>query len=210
MSRICLPAATELGLLFGDKVGAWRANNAIEIALKAKAISEKHSMPESFCAHPRIAMKVLEEGSWSDDDDVQSMWAGLLILSCGPDGKDETNLIFTNMLAQLTHAEASILKYSCEKSEKKVTNTGLVVHKDNELMIDLDELVKLTGVNDIHRLDLELDHLRVLGLIGSGISGGFSPESTSADISPSALALHIVCSMSGTPRITAGILWFSG
>jgi len=45
--------------------------------------------------------------------------AGLLISSCGPDGKDETNLIFTNILAQLTHTEASILKYSCEKSQRE-------------------------------------------------------------------------------------------
>ncbi len=36
LSRICLPAAEEFGLLLRDKVSAWRSNNAIAIAHKAK------------------------------------------------------------------------------------------------------------------------------------------------------------------------------
>lgn len=190
LGRICLPAAEEFGLLLRDRIGGWRANNAVKIALKAQTLFEKYSLPANFHAHPRLVMKVVQEGSWAEADEVQDMWAGLLTSSCSEDGMDETNLIFVTILAQLTHAEASILKYGCEKCEKQVSKAGWIGVK-HELIIDLGDLERITGVHDIHRLDRELDHLRVLGLIGNPLIGGFSPESTSPDITPTSLALQM-------------------
>jgi len=36
LSRICLPAAEEFGLLLQDKVSAWRKNNTIAIIIEAQ------------------------------------------------------------------------------------------------------------------------------------------------------------------------------
>lgn len=36
LSRICLPAAEEFGLLLRDKVSAWRAKNALAITVQAE------------------------------------------------------------------------------------------------------------------------------------------------------------------------------
>ena len=55
------------------------------------------------------------------------------------------------------------------------------------LVVDLNVLEKITECSDFHRIDRELDHLRSLELI----QGGFDPHSTSADITPSALALQL-------------------
>jgi hypothetical protein len=190
LSRICLPAAEEFGFLLRDKISAWRGNNAINIALKAETKFSNLSKGEKLHAHPRLVMKVLEHGSWIDDEKVQEMWSGLLVSSCTEDGQDETNLIFMNILSQITSVQAAILNYACVNSEKSVSNAGWLL-SEVLLMIDLRQLCEITGIDDFHRLDRELDHLRALGLIGGGYSGGFREDSTEADITPAALALQM-------------------
>lgn len=185
LGRICLPAAEEFGLLLRDKVGAWRAANAIRIAEKAQRKVESRESLDTH-ASPRLVMKVLEEGSWASDDDVQEMWSGLLASSCTAKGDDDSNLLFMNLLSQLTVPEARILKHSCETAKKFVTDAGWITA--TELYATLDELRQITGVDDFHRLDRELDHLRSLDLLPQG---GFEPHSTRARIAPSALALHL-------------------
>ena len=69
-------------------------------------------------AHPRMVMRVIEDGSWSDDATVQKMWAGLLASSCCPDGRDESNLMFINLLGQLTSSQVRILRFACETANK--------------------------------------------------------------------------------------------
>jgi hypothetical protein len=55
------------------------------------------------------------------------------------------------------------------------------------LLVELKIIEEITECSDFHRLDRELDHLRALELI----NGGFDPDSTDADITPSALALQL-------------------
>jgi len=57
---------------------------------------------------------------------------------------------------------------------------------------NLQKLQEITGCTDLHRLDRELDHLRSLELIGSDIfGGGFSTDSTDANLTPTGLALQM-------------------
>jgi len=74
LSRICLPAAEELGLMLRDKVSNWRAKNALAIVQKAeqKLLNQKGTQCH---AHPRLVIATIEHGSWTDDASVQEMWA---------------------------------------------------------------------------------------------------------------------------------------
>jgi hypothetical protein len=185
LSRICLPAAKEIGLLFADHVKAWRAEHAIKIANKAQALLEKQS-ENSVTAHPRIIYLTFEKGSLSEDDLVQDFWAGLLASSCTPDGKDESNLLFINILAQLTTNQVKLINYIGETATV-FKATGGWIHADN-LIIEANYLQEITGIHDLHQLDRELDHLRSLELIREG----FHPESCSlADVTPSSLCLQL-------------------
>lgn len=196
LSRICLPAAEEFGFLLKDKVSNWRANNAIKIAQKAEKILNAKN-ENDLQGHPKLIMNIINDGSWTDDDVIQDMWAGLLASSCSKDGKDEANLIFINTLNQLTKIEILILDYSCKNSNKYITNAGWIAA--NELIIPLKSIVEITNIDDLHRLDRELDHLRTLNIIGdSGISGGFNSESTDADITPTPFALHMFARCNGS------------
>jgi hypothetical protein len=192
LGRICLPAAEELGLLFRDKVANWRARNAVAIVEAARERLE--SGPEIAApiqAHPRIVGQIIDAGSWADSDNVQKLWAGLLASSCTTDGKDESNLIFANLLSQLTGLEANILAYGCQTAEKGVSSAGWLFA--NELRVNVAELIRITGVDDLQRLDRELDHLRALELI----VGGFDPDTLDADIQPTSLGLHLYARCNG-------------
>jgi hypothetical protein len=154
LKLICRPAAEEFGLLLQDKVRYWRIKNLANITIKTKRIMDKQDGDVNLIATPRIVHSILENGSWIDDDRIQEMWAGLLASSCTKDGKDESNLIFINLLSQLTSSEVKILNYICESAEKKIGKHGLIYA--NDLLISLKDLQKITGIFDIHHIDREL------------------------------------------------------
>jgi hypothetical protein len=185
LSRICLPAAEEFGFLLKDKVSNWRSINAAKMAAKANLILEGIPFQETLSAHPKIAFKAVEDSSWTDDDVVLSLWAGLLVSSCTESGKDESNLIFINLLSQLTSSQVRVLKYACENAQVFIAPSGWIMAGD--LIIEAVDIVKVTNVTDMHQLDRELDHLRQLGIIESG----FNINSTEADITPTALGLQL-------------------
>jgi hypothetical protein len=204
LSRICLPAAEELGLLFRDKVANWRATNAVAIVEGARERLERHgNTGPQLHAHPRIVGQIIDTGSWTDSDEVQDLWSGLLASSCSPDGKDESNLIFTNLLAQLTSLQAKVLTYACENATKALSPANWIYAQ--ELRVDVELLRGITGNDDDYRLDRELDHLRALELI----DGGFDFDTQRADITPTALALQLYVRCKGhrgDPRAFYGLL----
>ena len=187
LSRICLPAAEEFGLLLRDRVGMWRANNATSIANRAERLLATGA-EESLHAHPRIVANVIELGSWSDAEEVQEMWAGLLASACTPDGRDDSNLMFIDLLSKLTTSQARLFDFICTNCKKTVAPAGWILSEDFSL--SLDDLESITRHSDFHRIDLELDHLRTLGLLND-VQGGFNPFSTEAAMAPSALALQM-------------------
>jgi len=109
----------------------------------------------------------------------------VLASSVSVDGEDDSNLLFTDLLGRLSKVQVIILNYSCETADKYHSRSGLIFA--GGVSLSLKNLVDLSGTNDIHRIDRELDYLREVGLI----RGGFDPVIADADISPNALALQM-------------------
>lgn len=191
LKSVCMPALDEIGLLLKDKVRNWRLNNALRIIEKSKGKLNFQGETLQIKAHPRVALSIIDNGSVIDNEELQELWAGLFASSCTENGQDDENLIFADLLKQLTVAEAKILKYSCISSRKILYMNGLVL--GDILEADLKLLTELTGITNVHRIDRELDHLRSLELIGGSGVGGFNVDSNDliADISPTALALNL-------------------
>ena len=191
LGRICLPAAEEFGLLLKDRVNHWRAKNAAKIIQDAEAKVNKYTQGQVH-AHPRLVFEAIDKGSWSDDDVIQEMWAGILASSCTKDGSDDSNVVFTAILSQLTGVQLRILNYAVGASPKFVSKTGLPYA--DIVKINFEKLTAITGINDVHRLDRELDHMRSLELIGQAFFGGGGFDTNSnldAHICLSSLALHL-------------------
>ncbi len=188
LSRICLPAAEEFGLLLRDKVSAWRAQNALAITARAEELFDALPNANRRHAHPRIVGAIIENGSWADEDDVRSMWAGLLASACTETGRDQENLIYVNLLGQLTTSQARILSFACSNAEKYKSETGLLLAQN--FMATLEQIIAASGTTDIHTLDLEIDYLRELGLLDlhSGLSTSASRQN---QLTPSAIGLQL-------------------
>ena len=187
LKRICLPALEEYGELLRDNVKSWRKSNMIAMAKIAEQILNKSKVPSSHKAHPKIAIKIIEESSWADDDYIQSLWAGLLVSSCTESGVDDGNIIFINLLSQITSSEARILKHVTKKSIKQLSSEGII--ECGRLRLTADQIMNCSGCSDISRIYRELNHLRSLGLITGGFGAYF--DSPDAEIGPTTIALQL-------------------
>ena len=193
LGRICLPAAEEFGLMLRDRVSAWRAQNAAAIANKAERISTAKGTPVEYHALPRLVGSILAQGSWTDSDEVQDLWAGLLASSCDASGTDESNLMFVDLLTRLSVSQVRILRHAVSGANKTASGAGWLLA--DQFSVECNELLTIAGLADLQRLDRELDHLRSLGLLD--LHAGFNPQTTFANVTPSALALHMVARANG-------------
>jgi hypothetical protein len=192
LKLVCVPALEEIGLLFKDQIRSWRISNIFRIMEKAKGKIICNDENLTIHANPRVALSIIENGSMTDSDDLQEMWAGLFASSCSNDGADDQNLIFVDLLKQLTSLQVAILNYGCTKCRKIEFKNELIQAEQVNLIVE--ELMNVIKNNDIHRIDRELDYLRSLELIGWGQGyGGIDPDTDplSADITPTALALNL-------------------
>jgi len=196
LSRICLPAAEEFGFLLQDKVKNWRASNTKKILEKAeeKLSRNQNIKNKDIKAHPLIVWKILENGSWSEHNELHEIWSGLLASSCDEEGKDDSNLTFINIIAQMTELQVKVLNYACENSKFILRKAGVL--SSEKLEVNLDLLQSITNTNDLGRLDRELDHLRNIGILKE-LSGGLNVEHLIADISPSDMGIHLYARCQG-------------
>ena len=153
---------------------------------------------------PRLAYVAIEEASWIDDDQIQDLWSGLLASSTSPHGHSDENLIFMNLLKQLSSLEVKMLRFSVEQAPKYASPHGLILSQ--LLIVPINKLPGLFGIQDLQRLDRGLDHLRELGLIGFGLVSGIDAHSNTADLTPSPLAMHFYVRAQGS-RLSPAAYW---
>lgn len=194
LDRLCGPAAEEFGLILRDRFRYWRLKQAESLAKRVSMMLEANSV-ENANAHPRVVARVLDEASWVEDETVQNLWAGLLVSACTESGDDDSNLIFVSLLSRMSKLQARVLLNSCEKAKKEVLPNGLI--QANRYYVSTKYLIELTGEQDLHRIDRELDNLRDLGLLH--IHSGFQHGDV-ADIGPSPLALHMFVRCHGSRK----------
>jgi hypothetical protein len=173
------PAAGQLGLIAFDQVQHWRLRNLMRLTEKLKRLKNRGR------ANPRVAWAVLEQAASTDDDGLLDMWAGLLDSSRSESNPSDANIMFVSRLAQLSANQAQILNHLCANGKKRETGAALLIGEEVVIKIKDDEFF---GPRDRVALDLDLDHLRHLGLIEGGIMA-HSPDEL--NISSSALGLHM-------------------
>jgi len=189
------PGLEELGFLVKDQVRLWRLKNILQTLEKAQGKLEFDGKDINLTANARVGLSIMEECSNVDNEELQDLWAGLFASSCTPDGRDDSNMNFVDILRRMSSVEARIMDYACRNCKKILFPNKLIIAEN--LNVSLDVLVKVTGIDDIYRLDSELDHMCSIELLAPGdtfhAGGGFiaSDEKMDANITPTALALSL-------------------
>lgn len=195
LSVVCKPGLEELGFLIKDRVRQWRLSNILRVLEKAKGKLSFDGKELNLYANPRVGLSIMECCSEVDNEELQDYWAGLFASSCTPEGKDDSNMVFVDLLRRMSSIEARFVDYACRNCKKIVFPNNLILA--DTLTVSFDELVRITGINDIYRLDSELDHMRSIELLlHSGMfvtGGGFTAtdEQLDANLTPSPLALSL-------------------
>ena len=210
LSRICLPAAEEFGFLIQDHIRNWRTRNAASVVTMAEEKLRQVPGSEHSGCSPRIALEVVEKGSWAEDAALQEMWAGLLASGCTEGADDDSNLIFINRLSAMTRIQVAIMKYACQNC-RKITGLGGLAAPSERLFASIKTLVEITSEEDIQRLDREIDDMREAGLLHSEAGIDFVDSSEQAiaiadvlaNITPNSLALHMFVRCEGSRNTPA-------
>ncbi len=198
--RIAPASAIEIRRLLREGLSNYRVESAVNIALKAENIAASRPDTYSLKVHPQVALRILEGGSWAEDDWVRLMWAGLLASSLSPDGQDDSNLLLVNSLGQLTTVHFRILTAACTRASQTATGFGWSFSKLSGCT--LEEIMKVTGARDKLRIEREIEHLADLGLLEHRAQSPFFMEDREANVVPTALGQKLWSSCEGTQGST--------
>lgn len=171
LGRICSGGAEQIGEWVRTRASSHKILNAVSIALKAENLlgpetasvgKARVNLRAHLRVNPEIAVRILEVGSGTDEDWLQGFWAGLLIASLSPNGKEKTTLESVELFSQLTSIPLRIFTVVCTKSAKAVSESGDVVAKP--LACNLEELAATVGAR-VPQMQRELQSLAGLQLI---------------------------------------------
>lgn len=160
-SLLCEPILGELAQMGKDKVRIWRLKNVLNTLEKAKDKFEYVNGELDLKVNPKVALAIMENAANEDKDDLQEMWAELLLSSISLEGKDDSNVIYVNTLKQLSSIEVNILKYACQNSRR---NQGVAGTLRVYSSITEGDLISLTGISDPNQQAAIFNHLFSLQL----------------------------------------------
>lgn len=118
LNLVFTPGLQEVGFMIKDKIRAWRLENVLRVIDKAKGKLDFDGENLQIQANARVGLSIIDECSKVDDEELQNLWAGLFASSCSEDGKDDSNIIFVDILKRLSSVEARVLAYACEHCPK--------------------------------------------------------------------------------------------
>lgn len=101
-----------IGLIGGDWIKFWRWQNLTKIAEKVRKISEERNLNPQKVA-PKFVKVFFENASLEENDDVQRMWANLLVEQTTNGG---VNIYYLNILKELEPTEARLLDFLYKQS----------------------------------------------------------------------------------------------
>jgi hypothetical protein len=108
LEKIVNPPLEELGLLFQDHVRFWRLKRQLQMVNKASKLVEEFNIPTKEVPL-KILAPLLENASLEEDDNLQDMWAKLLVNYADARLNYETS-VFPYLLSQLSLKEAKALE----------------------------------------------------------------------------------------------------
>ena len=207
LCRLCHLEAHDAILLFGGELDKPRTEKAMEIAHRAEKLLASEPHPERLRAHPPLVTSILKHGSWADDF-TQQLWAGVLATSCTPDGPDESNTEFADLLVSLSHTQSRIFVAACVKALELRRETDS--SSSTRIVLTPEEMIHITGMYDISRIATDMAYLFNSGMIERVFDfTSYLPMDT-FDITPTPLGLELYARCKGNCIQTELVLGAEG
>jgi hypothetical protein len=103
------PAAEEIGLSFRDSVQAWRFKRQVRLFEQVKKVcAETGIKPQAVKLS--LLFDVVDKGTLEEDDDLQDLWANLLVSAADPQRNALVLTAFPDILRQISKDEALFLE----------------------------------------------------------------------------------------------------
>lgn len=141
LGKIFGESVEELGKAFGDKVRHWRLKNLLKMADEIESLRAAQRIPvESLNELPMgDAVRVIEAVSSEDDEDVQRLWAQLIVNSANPNSDVVIKKFYLDLLKSLAGPEVVLLRLLWECQKRGTFRTPQEVKTFNEEMNALAE-----------------------------------------------------------------------
>jgi hypothetical protein len=195
LSRICPAGAEEIGQLLRGRLSNHKVANAIEIALKAQSLLAADQTTEEIRAETSLVVRILENGSCTEEGWLKHFWGGLLATSCTTDGIGELSSVLVELFSQLTTYPVRILVVVCTRATKVEAESGLILAKP--LACKMEELMQTTGSRGL-QIERDLRRLSELGLIEKkGASSSALLQNDEVFITPTCLGLQLFAHCNG-------------
>jgi hypothetical protein len=189
LCRLCHAEGHEAILLLGGELDDTRTENAMEIVNGAEKLLDAEPDGEKMRAHPQLVVSLLKFGSWAHDDLTKQLWAGLLVSSCSPEGTDESNQVFVDLLVNVTTSQCHIFFDACRTALASMA--GAEGRNLSPIVLTPDEMIRLTGMHDISRIATDMAYLFNSGLIERNFDFTSYLPMDNFDITPSGHGLEL-------------------
>ena len=161
--QICPEKAAELAHLFRKEFSNSRILTGVDIALEAGRTLTFRPDADQLRVHPDLMMKLMEAGSWAEDEAVVRYWSGMLIASCKVGEPSDENLVYIEPLSQLLSKHVRILTAACARAKLSLAEDGTVYAKPTT--VPFEEITHITGARDISKNERDMGHLFLMGLL---------------------------------------------
>ena len=194
LRRICPTDAGIGSTLFNGNLSSVRVAHALEIVLDAESRIKSEQDGDKKTAVADIVLRILQDGSWSEDEELRKLWSGLLATSCTVAGNDSSNLVFVNLLSQLRPVHVRLLGAAFTRATNAALDGGSISSRPESFSAA--ELIKISGLHDVVGVEREIGFLCDLSLITEPRSTSFS-RGNQIEISPTSLGLRMYSRCSG-------------
>jgi len=195
LRRICPSATQDLKLLFREGLSNLRIANAMGITHRAEAMLAAERDFDRLRAPQSVVMRVIQDGSWAEDNTTQQLWAGVLATACTPMGDDETNLPYMDLLCELATIDGRLFTTACVKSQKVFASSGAV--SAQPLICSAQDLIQIAGAHDLMKIDRNIFQLANLGLLEPRVKSKYFNFEQEANLTPTALGLELFARCQG-------------
>jgi hypothetical protein len=195
LTRICTPHGTQVRQRVRANLTGQRLWNAVEMLLQAEDyLAARPDGGDPLC-DPSLALRILEEGSWTEDESMMHDWAGLLATACLSGKNDAASRTFVEIFGQLTPTHVRILFEACRRGTKYFDPDGQLVSRP--LTANSDDIMHFSDTRDLLRVARSLQHLCELGLIEERVKSSMLLPVEGVGMTPTNLGLQLFARCNG-------------